>query len=79
LNTLPKENTPPYIFKNLLKNVLENQNEFQELYASKSDEGVGRLHPSSVPYIKIETKGTLVPSQLFLMNILIPSQVFLNG
>ncbi|XP_026819514.1 uncharacterized protein LOC113558217 [Rhopalosiphum maidis] len=43
LNTLPKENTPPYIYKNLLKYVLENQNEFQELYtdAFKSDEGVG--------------------------------------
>ena len=43
LNTLPKENTPPYIYKNLLKNILENHNDFQELYtdASKSDEGVG--------------------------------------
>ncbi|XP_060866918.1 uncharacterized protein LOC132942499 isoform X1 [Metopolophium dirhodum] len=43
LNTLRKENTPPLIYKNLLKNTLENQNEFQELYtdASKNDEGVG--------------------------------------
>jgi len=43
LNTLPKENTPPYIYKNILKNTLENQNEFQELYTdvSKSDEGIG--------------------------------------
>jgi len=43
LNSLHKENTPPLIYKNHLKSILENLNEFKELYtdASKSDDGVG--------------------------------------
>ncbi|KAL4084424.1 hypothetical protein QTP88_028246 [Uroleucon formosanum] len=43
LNTLHKENTPPNIYKNVLKSNIEHLKDFQEIYtdASKNDEGVG--------------------------------------